>query len=262
MILQRKNISTIIKYNTKKKDMKMMDKLEAVSSIVIPIVVVILTSIMSGIGKIIADKRSNEKQWKIQKEKSAVDIMYDNMLLIIINGITPLLICLVAIILGCAYVKNIIWFKMNVFRWIYLILCAGYHILLFVIMKVPKEKLYANKEICDKCIVTFYKSPIIFSFMIWGFTFWNKILTITTAIAFVFSIIYVILIPCFFSSNKNYKYEYAKVYLVNGKSFDDISLKDMCQRKNWIIATNNKIHKEYRFRVKDLDYIEYYKERK
>ena len=240
----------------------MDNELEEMSSIVVPIAIAILTAIISEVGKFITNRQNNEKQWKIQREQSSVDIMYDTMLLIIICGVIPLIICLAAITVFSAYTGNFTWLKMNAFKWVYLILCAGYHILLLITMKVPREKLHTNEEICDKGIRLLYKSPIIFSFLMWGCAFWNKILILTTTISFVFSIINIFLIPCFFNSNKNYKYEYAKVYLVNGKSFDDISLKDMRQQKDWIVATNNKIHKEYRFRVKDLDYIEYYKERK
>ena len=42
---------------------------------------------------------------------------------------------------------------------------------------------------------------------------------------------------------------------------DNISVETIRQKKNWIIATDNEKDIEYRFRVKDLERIEYKKEK-
>ncbi len=228
-------------------------------SIIVPAIVTVATTLIVEIGKRVIQGVDAEKQWIILREKSTVDIMYSNLLRTSMIGIIPVILYIYLCVIFSVFTKGT--FSLDAwYPCIYFIISIGYHAYLMNV-KIPRSMLRIKRNIKEKYVWIIYKLPILFSFFLWGFAFFPKALKVATAIAVIIVIVYAVIVPIFFDKNEKYKYQYAKIHLANGKILNDISIGEIRKKNSWIIATNNKTHMEYRFRVKDLDHIVYYGEK-
>lgn len=63
----------------------------------------------------------------------------------------------------------------------------------------------------------------------------------------------------FLDSNSKFKYNYVKFMFYDGNVVNNISVKEVYQRRKWIIARDENGTIEHRFRIKDVERVEYRK---
>ena len=76
-------------------------------------------------------------------------------------------------------------------------------------------------------------------------------------IYFVTIIVFEIILLVIIDDSKEFEFQKAKFYFYNGNTVDNVLTNKIRQERDWIIAKNETGDTEYRFRIKDINKVEY-----
>lgn len=222
-------------------------------NILIPVGISFLGFIYQRVSKLF----DQEKQWRHLGEKSSRDEMFDYFIWMLFIGI----IVLVIYFLGALCVGII--FSINEFNAIaikitYTIFSLFMYISFFLNhqkKKVTFKKKYKNEKVYADIII---KMPIVISGIMWSFVFWNGIESIWR-LAEIIAIGFGLAILIFLDDNRDFKYKQVTFYFYGGKILRNLDVNSIRQEKNWVIVKTKDSNVEYRFRIKDMETIEYKK---
>lgn len=229
--------------------LQMLSK-EDVYKIIIPIVLLLLGEFFSYIRKGL----SYEKQWRYGGEMS-VCIRYRNYFLKMVIIEIPIFITY------CAFV--VIIAMLPQFRVTELFVTISYPIFntiaYIIIFLIPSKikldyRINIRNEKRTTCIMA--KIPIIISWLMWTSSildFAEILWTICTMAIFIHEIVFLYILD----DKRVYKYDCASFYFYKSESVKDIKTSNIIQKGNWIIAKGLDDNCEYRFRVRDIERIEY-----
>ncbi len=227
---------------------------EVIYNIIVPILVVIIPWFLQNFSGWV----KKDKPWKQSKEKSSLNIYFKFLLSIILFGfIWDLLI--VFLINYYAYIFNINY-NIKIYNILIFILYILPYIILLIISKENNREVNFKrglkfekklKRIVD--VVTIISAAIMQIFVLGNNSWLLKLIAII--LITLDEIIYFV----FLDSNGKFKYSYAKFVFYNGNIVDNISIKQVYQKGKWIIARSEKCNVEYRFRIKDIERVEYRK---
>ncbi|MDD7333861.1 MAG: hypothetical protein PUG70_05690 [Lachnospiraceae bacterium] len=226
---------------------------EVVYNILVPIVVALIGTICN----VFYNKLENEHEWKQIREKPSSEKYLYYILRIVAFGFFVLIMYLFIFYAICMMINK--QENMLVMNVIYIITISLVHV--FLLMKVqPKEGIIVFKKSSkyqETIKKIMYKVPIVVSFLIWFPIMCDKLLIFLARAVMVFMVAYEIFIFIFLDGKSKYEYTSVSFYLAAGTVIENISVKDVRQQRQWIIATESKTNTQYRFRVKDLSHVEY-----
>ena len=214
------------------------------------IIIPIGIAIFGWIFQYLSGRFGYEKQWKNVREKSSRESFSDYFLIMLLFGILwfaiyIFLACFLIIIFEIELADESLQYSYAIFN------VLLYACLMFGIQK--KDIKFKIKEL-DKHAKIMTKIPAILSCVIWSFILfdWGKIIIkIDVIFILAFEIFFIIALD----GESEFKYAYVSFYFYDGKTIKNISTKKVFQKRNWIVAGNDKM--EYRFRIKDIKKVEY-----
>ena len=222
---------------------------EDIYNIIVPLGVVMVGRLI----QFIMEHVAKEKQWKHMKEKSPLDsFMLYYIWTILLGGVFLILFYILFL-----YYEIFLGFKFSpiFIKICYTILSILYHVYFFIKVerKITFKKKYKHKELLALIMKT---APILFSCGIWSFILFDAI-SIIRAFIFCFILVFEFIIFAVLDSNSSSKYQYATFYFYGGNIVYDIVISNISQKGNWVIARNKNSSEEYRFRIKDIERVEY-----
>lgn len=217
---------------------------EDVYKIIVPLITIILGWVFQYINGFLFE----ERQWKQIREKSQVE-RYINYMLIIV-GFGGFILAAYVFLVASVEVLFSIQVTIGVIKVSYLMV-SGVSFC-YLIFSEQKRQFVESKQ----KNLFLQKIPCILSGLLWCFIFTSKaviFMRISAIIIFALEI-YVLF---FLSDIKDFKYKYAKFHFYSGKTIDLIETKSISQKRNWIIINGESTGVEHRFRIKDIEKIEY-----
>lgn len=225
---------------------------EDVYYIVVPIVVAIL----GVVGNYLMSFLVHEKQWKLLRERASADRYFTHFIKSFFVGIVSYIIAIMLIF----YIAFVFGSEISekAIKIICIVCCIVFHALLIAIKDVDDgiivfKKTYKKEALLRNVI---FRIPYLYSLLFWisilcGFSI------IAIRILVVVQIFYEVFICIILEGNAKFIYKHADFYLCNGEKIADISVENIKCERSWIIVTNEKINRQYRFRVRDLARVEY-----
>lgn len=222
---------------------------EDIYYIIVPLGVVMIGWLI----QFIMERIAKEKQWKHTKEKSQLDsFMLYYIWTILCGGVFFILFFAVTFYYEILFGHKILPIFIKSCYTIFSIL---FHVIYF--FKV-KRKIYFKKKYKHEKLLALImkKTPIIFSCGIWSFILFDEI-SIINSFVFCLIILFEFIIFNVLDSNSSSKYQYATFYFYGGNIVEDIVISNISQKGNWVIAGNKNSSTENRFRIKDVERVEY-----
>lgn len=199
---------------------------------------------------------NRERQWKVIKEKASTDRVWGYLVWTMLFGLMLFLAYFVCVFL----IENLLEIKIGIklFKdgYFALYICMfGY---LLTSHQNKKNMIVFCRDVKNEKLIKWliYKIPMIVSFLFWGFLFSEQakfVLKLDTIIIVVFEIFFLTVLE----SNRNLNYDEAKFFFYGGTKIEHIDIHTVKQKKDWIIAKSMIKDTEYRFRIKDIERIEY-----
>lgn len=218
------------------------------------ILVPIMIAMIAGIFQVVNERAKKEKQWKVLREKSAVERYNKYFLFMILSGILFVFLYIVSIyliekIIGVSLGEIFIKVSYPIYTTL---------VYIYIGSVLVKNDIVFRKKYKYKKQFTFIlsKVPIFFSWLIWTFILYETIVYITK-ISIVFITLYEVFYMIVLDNKNNYRYRYATFYFYNDRMIENIYIHNIFQKGNWIVAKEVGEIKEYRFRIKDVERIEY-----
>lgn len=227
---------------------------EIIYYIIVPIIAVIIPWFLQNLN----ERFKHDTQWKQSKEKSSLDIYFMIFVSIMILGFAwDVLIFYLSYSLYTFLNINI---DFDIYNIIILIFCIIPYIILLILCQKNNRKVYLlrglrfEKEI--KKLLDMLTIIAVAVINIGLFLNKSKVLKLIVVILVVaVEILYFI----FLDSKGKFKYNYAKFVFYDGSIVDNIFIKEISQKGKWIIARDEKCNVEFRFRIKDIEKVEYRK---
>lgn len=219
-------------------------KRDDIYNIAVPIGIVALGWLFT----FLSNRLNNEKQWKQAVEKSIRDKYFAYFLVTIVIGIF-FIVAFVFLIWVIEVLTNLKVGLMFV-KVMYALMCALiYGYLIFC----RQNKKFAE----SKCFnIVLLKIPFIISAVMWSFIFTEHANLILRG-SFIAMAVYEIFFLIVLDGNRAFKYMYVTFYLYSGKTIEMIATGNIEQKGGWVIAQSESAREEYRFRIKDVEKVEY-----
>ena len=217
--------------------------------IIVPIIVAILPYMFKSF--------TSEKQWRYIKEKSSCDSVLNYFTKMILSGMLFLILYIVLIFsfsVVFAFEVDVHLFKISYVVWY--IICYS-----CVFFRKRLSELIIDFRFDfkykDTIKIIIYKVPIVFSGIMWTGIVFDATLFLWKVIV-ILMIVFEILIIRILNEKGKSKYNRIKFHFYNKTTVENIDINKIKQDGNWIIANKCNENTEYRFRIKDIQKVEYY----
>lgn len=219
-------------------------KRDDIYNIAVPIGIVALGWLFT----LLSNRLNDEKQWKQAVDKSIRDKYFDYFLLAIVIGL--FLIVVFAFFIWVIEVLANIKVGMMFVKVMYALMC----VLIYGFFIFSRQ----NKNFVEsKCFnIALLKIPFVISAVMWSFIF-TEYANLILRGAFITMAVYELFFLTVLDGNRTFKYKYVNFYLYSGKAIEMIALGNIKQKRGWVIAKNEAVCREYRFRIKDVEKVEY-----
>lgn len=219
-----------------------------------------IATIITAIGGIITapyfvNHFNQEKQWRYLSEKSSSEKFHKYFMKIFLFGLAFSFLIFALIMFWVGWFKIIL--SINVVGKICGIIMALVYILLVIFGETENDLIIFRKKCKHEKIwkTLFEKAPIVLFGIFWA-GIWlqhNLIMRIVFSVVFIFEIIYLVVLD----NERKSKYQYAKFYFYQGEPICNVDASNIRQDGKWIICVDKNSDKEYRFRVSDIQKVEY-----
>jgi len=225
-----------------------MEKLlECFINIIIPIITSLLIAVITRIV-------NREKQWKRLKEKTVTQNYLEYYAKVLIMGGITIFVYVFIVWYFEKFLEISVSeiFFVIVYYLLILTVCAtfGYY---SKNIRIKFKRLYKRET---QYIAIARKMPSIISGWVLGSVFVPKG-NWFLGIALVFIIVTEIICMVILDDSDVYKYQYITFYFYNEKIIENIEVEKISQKNNWIVVSDENRGVEHRFRIKDIERVEY-----
>ena len=215
-------------------------------------VIPVLIAIISGFFPYLLSRLGAEKQWKNARKKSSLDKTIEYFFCMNIAGI-GLLVLYVTFFFSVEILFKITHTRVMHFSYILLSIFMYIHFFKKRNEQITLKKWRRHERVVVLCI---NKATVVLPGILWTLVL-SDIAEWIARICFVTIIVFEIILLVIIDDSKEFEFQKAKFYFYNGNTVDNVLTNKIRQERDWIITKNETGDTEYRFRIKDINKVEY-----